>query len=123
MISNAANAAPYTFFNNAANWSSNPGPPPPGKIGPGTTVHLVGTITSQLIAQGSGAAGSVITPAVTVAVEDVREQATRPVQSRILIEAELSLERHADGHVRPIGRRTSAAVEEVQPDAGDGADG
>src|SRR5580698_3068609 len=57
--STAANAAPYTFFNAAGNWSSTAGAA--GKISPGSTVHLVGTLTSQLNVQGSGAAGNVIT--------------------------------------------------------------
>lgn len=57
--SSALNAAPYTFFNTASNWSS------PnfidGKISPSTVVHLVGTISGQLVAQSSGVATSGIT--------------------------------------------------------------
>jgi hypothetical protein len=50
----AADAAPVTFFNTAANWSS------PVKIasriGPGDTVHLTGTITTALVFQKGGTA-------------------------------------------------------------------
>ena len=51
-----ADAYAYTFFNYSGNWGR-------GSlgIGPGTTVHLCGTITSQLAAQGSGALASPIT--------------------------------------------------------------
>jgi hypothetical protein len=49
---NASNSFPVSFFNASANWSS------PikigGKIGPGDTVHLVGTITSALMFQKGG---------------------------------------------------------------------
>lgn len=43
-----------SFFNNGGNWGS--GAP----IGPGTTVHLCGTITSELTVQGSGSSGNAI---------------------------------------------------------------
>jgi len=51
----------YTFFNTASNWGSGS-----AQIGPGTTVHLCGTITvplnnSGLIVQGSGTSSSPIT--------------------------------------------------------------
>ncbi|MGB9488470.1 MAG: choice-of-anchor Q domain-containing protein [Terriglobia bacterium] len=51
----------YTFFNTASNWGSGS-----TQIGPGTTVHLCGTITvplnnSGLIVQGSGTSSSPIT--------------------------------------------------------------
>ncbi len=50
----AANAASVSFFNLAANWSS------PAKvaalIGPGDTVHLVGTIRTALVFQAGGTA-------------------------------------------------------------------
>src|SRR5579871_365853 len=48
----ASDPAPVGFFNNAENWDS----PAKlrGKIGPGDRVHLVGTITEQLVFQGSG---------------------------------------------------------------------
>jgi len=52
-------ALPYTFFNNRANW--------PSPIGPGTTVHICGTITAPagasgfLSFQGSGVSGNLIT--------------------------------------------------------------
>jgi hypothetical protein len=49
-----ANAYAASFFNNSGNWGS-------GSIGAGTTVHLCGTITTPLTAQGSGSAGSPIT--------------------------------------------------------------
>lgn len=51
-----ANAYAVTFFNTSANWGSGS-----GKIGPGTTVHLCGTIASQLTVQGSGTSGNPIT--------------------------------------------------------------
>ena len=52
-------ALPYTFFNNTANW--------PSPIGPGTTVHICGTISAPagasgfLTFQGSGVPGNPIT--------------------------------------------------------------
>lgn len=53
-----ANAYAYTFFNNGANWGAGA-----AQIGPGTTVHVCGTITSagELTAQASGTAGNPIT--------------------------------------------------------------
>lgn len=54
-----ADALVYTYFNTASNWTS--GTPSGTKIGPGTTVHLCGTITSQIKGQGSGSASSPIT--------------------------------------------------------------
>jgi len=51
-----ADALPYTFFNTAANWGT-----AAGQIGPGTTVHLCGVISSELTAHGSGAPGSPVT--------------------------------------------------------------
>ena len=45
----------YTWFNAASNWGSNS-----GQIGPGTTVHLCGIITSELTFLGSGTSGSPI---------------------------------------------------------------
>jgi hypothetical protein len=54
-----ANAWAVTAFNTAGNWSSTVGTS--GKISPGDTVILVGTLTSALTVQGSGAAGNKIT--------------------------------------------------------------
>ena len=56
-----ADALPVTFFNAAGNWGSGT-----GKIGPGTTVHLCGTLTAAagsqfLTFQGNGSSGSPIT--------------------------------------------------------------
>jgi len=56
-----ANAYAYTFFNTSGNWGSGS-----AQIGPGTTVHLCGTITGAanatgLTFQGSGTNGSPIT--------------------------------------------------------------
>lgn len=57
-----ADALPVSWFNNAANWGNGP-----TQIGPGTTVHLCGTITAAagasgfLTAQGSGTSGNPIT--------------------------------------------------------------
>lgn len=55
----ATNSKALSFFNSETSWSS------PikvsGKIGPGDTVHLVGTITMPLIVQASGLAGKPIT--------------------------------------------------------------
>jgi hypothetical protein len=51
-----ADALPVLFFNNSGNWGSGS-----SKIGPGTTVHLCGTITTGLTAQGSGSSGNPIT--------------------------------------------------------------
>jgi hypothetical protein len=50
------NAHAVTFFNTVGNWGSGA-----GKIGPGTTVHLCGIITTPITVQGSGTAGNPIT--------------------------------------------------------------
>ena len=59
--SSCANAQPYTFFNTASNWGTGA-----SQIGPGTTVHVCGTITgvagsTALTFQGSGASDAPIT--------------------------------------------------------------
>jgi Right handed beta helix region len=59
--SSCANAHNIAFFNNGASWGAGP-----SQIGPGTTVHLCGTITqgvgnTALTFQGSGTSGSPIT--------------------------------------------------------------
>ncbi len=54
--SNCTNAYPVTFFNTSGNWGSGA-----SQIGPGTTVHLCGTISSPLWALGSGSSGSPVT--------------------------------------------------------------
>lgn len=51
-----ADAHAVSFFNAAANWGSGP-----AQIGPGTTAHLCGVITTELTVQGSGTSGSPIT--------------------------------------------------------------
>jgi hypothetical protein len=51
-----ANQHSASWFNTAVNWRVGA-----GKISPGDTVHLCGTITTGLIVQGSGSAGNVIT--------------------------------------------------------------
>lgn len=51
-----ANARPVAWFNATANWGAGP-----AQITAGDTVHLCGTISSELDAQGSGVAGSPIT--------------------------------------------------------------
>jgi hypothetical protein len=48
-----ADALPATFFNSSANWGSGG-----GQIGPGVTVHLCGTISTNLTFQGNGANGN-----------------------------------------------------------------
>ena len=48
-----ADAFPASFFNSSSNWGSGA-----NQIGPGTTVHLCGTITSDLTFQGNGASGN-----------------------------------------------------------------
>jgi hypothetical protein len=53
--SSCANAYAYTFFNASGNWGSGA-----SQIGPGTVVHVCGTIANQLGFQGSGGSGSVI---------------------------------------------------------------
>ena len=50
-----ADAYAVTFFNTSSNWGSGS-----TQIGPGTTVHLCGTITSELAFHASGTSGSVI---------------------------------------------------------------
>ena len=47
--SSCANAYAIGFFNSSGNWGTGP-----AQIGPGTTVHLCGTITTMLTFQGSG---------------------------------------------------------------------
>lgn len=54
--SSCANAYAYGFFNAAANWGTGA-----NQIGPGSIVHLCGTITAELAFQGSGTSGNVIT--------------------------------------------------------------
>src|SRR5271157_1591702 len=59
--STCANAYAYTFFNNGGNWGSGS-----SQIGPGTTVHLCGTITGSagatiLTFLGNGSNGNPIT--------------------------------------------------------------
>jgi len=54
--SSCSNAYAYTFFNSDANWGSGG-----NQIGPGSTVHVCGTISNQIIFNGSGTSGSVIT--------------------------------------------------------------
>jgi len=56
--SNCSNARSVSWFNTASNWAN---PKQAGKVGPGDTVHLCGTITTALTAQGSGSSGSPIT--------------------------------------------------------------
>ena len=57
--SSAAAALPVSYFNSAGNWTSRA--PSGTQIGPGSIVHLVGTISTSLTVQGSGAAGNSIT--------------------------------------------------------------
>src|ERR1700722_4423412 len=54
--SSCANAYPATYFNTSGNWG-----PGASQIGPGTTVHLCGTISTPISAQASGTMGSPIT--------------------------------------------------------------
>lgn len=51
-----ADAYAYTFFNSSANWGTGS-----SQIGPGTTVHLCGTISSELQFQGGGNSSAVVT--------------------------------------------------------------
>ncbi len=51
-----SNTHSTTWFNAPSNWGTTA-----GKIGPGTTVHLCGTLFSSLTIQGSGTAGNPIT--------------------------------------------------------------
>jgi hypothetical protein len=51
-----ADAHSVSFFNTAANWG-----PGAAQIGPGTTAHLCGVITTELTVQASGSGGSPIT--------------------------------------------------------------
>lgn len=57
--STLGNAWSAANFNNSSNWSATPATA--GKISPGDTVSLNGTITSALTAQGGGTAGNIIT--------------------------------------------------------------
>jgi hypothetical protein len=82
-----ADAYAVTFFNTASNWSN---PKTVGKIGPGDTVHLCGTITSQLIIGASGSSGSVITihwePGATVSIPSGYIFYNIPEQSYLLFD-------------------------------------
>lgn len=51
------NAAAPTFYNSSGNWQS---PKVAGKIGPGDTVYLIGTITTALVPPLSGTSGNSI---------------------------------------------------------------
>lgn len=53
-----ANVHSSDWFNTSNNWAT---PKQSGKIGPGDTVHLCGTLTSPITVQGSGTTGSPIT--------------------------------------------------------------
>jgi hypothetical protein len=62
--SSCANAYAYSYFNTSGNWTT--GVPSATKIGPGSTVHICGTITvgantEALIFQGSGTSSSPVT--------------------------------------------------------------
>jgi len=62
--SNCANAFGYTYFNSNANWVT--GSPSGTMIGPGTTVHICGTINAPangnlFVFQGSGTSGNPVT--------------------------------------------------------------
>ena len=67
--SSCANAQPYTWFNNPANWGSGT-----GQLGPGKIVGFCGTISSPLTVQGSGSSSSPITvfwePGATMSAPD-----------------------------------------------------
>ena len=54
--SSCANQLAASFFNSGSNWGNGA-----SQIGPGTTVHLCGTITSALVAQGNGSSAGTIT--------------------------------------------------------------
>lgn len=54
--SSCGNARAVSFFNTAGNWGVGS-----TQIGPGTTVHLCGTVTTELTAQGSGSSGAPLT--------------------------------------------------------------
>lgn len=56
--SSATNAAIASFFNTVGNWSAVAGTP--GKISPGDTVYIVGTVSTPLVFQGSGDPGQSI---------------------------------------------------------------
>src|SRR5215475_14695230 len=47
-----------SWFNSSANWAN---PKQTGKIGPGDTVFLCGTVTTSLALQNSGSTGSYVT--------------------------------------------------------------
>jgi hypothetical protein len=53
-----ANAHAVSWFNTSGNWAN---PKQAGKVGPGDTAHLCGTLTDTLTIQASGSAGSLIT--------------------------------------------------------------
>ena len=55
----SANAKAASFFNTGANWSATPATA--DKICPGDTVWVVGTISTPLVFQGSGATGNPVT--------------------------------------------------------------
>jgi len=54
--SSCANALPVSFFNSSSNWGIGT-----SQIGPGTAVHLCGTVGTTLVFAGNGASGSPVT--------------------------------------------------------------
>jgi hypothetical protein len=54
--SSCANQLAASFFNSGSNWGNGA-----SQIGPGTTVNLCGTITTALVAQGSGSSSATVT--------------------------------------------------------------
>src|SRR5579863_506751 len=51
-----SNPQPVTFLNSSSNWGSGS-----SQIGPGTTVHLCGTISTAVTPGGNGASGNPVT--------------------------------------------------------------
>jgi hypothetical protein len=75
-----ADAYALSWFNNSSNWGSKS-----GRIGAGTTVHLCGTITSALTAEGSGTSGSPITLLFDTATSGNISMAAIPASGAIVV--------------------------------------
>ena len=104
--SSAATALAASYFNTSANWGS--AVPSGTKIGPGTIVHLVGTISSPLTIQGSGAAGDSITvlfePNAVMSAPNWNQAAITCNQNFIVIDG------GSNGVIRATNQNTSSQL-------------
>ena len=76
-----ADAHSAAWFNSSSNWGSNA-----GLIGPGTTVHLCGTFTGSITAQGNGTSVSPITILFDAASSANISMAALPTSGAIIVD-------------------------------------